>query len=337
MKNWILRNTWKTNLLLLIKKIELLKKLSNYLPRHSFVTLYKAFIWRHLDYVDILYDKPNNMNICDKIESLQYNASLAITAAIRRSSKRWLRKLCLFYKTVLNKSPNYLYNYVLTINQPYQTRSGDKFLYMYCRTEYLANFFFPYTLKERNNLSPEICKSVSYEVFKNSLLKFVRPSPNSLFNVSDSLGIRLLTRLRLGLSHIREHKFNHNFQDTINPLRSCSLEWASTTHFFLHCQNFTDLRKCLMNQRIKIDSCNPTLDEKFFTKLLLYGDGRYDSKTNESITLASINFINSSKRFDGQLMWLRKHYICLRCLDFSVCLIKSMNQIMRSRISVSLY
>ena len=58
-----------------------------------------------------------------KIESLQYNAALAITAATRRSSKeklyqeltleylisrRWLRKLCLFYKIIVNKSPNYL-------------------------------------------------------------------------------------------------------------------------------------------------------------------------------------------------------------------------------------
>ena len=82
---------------------------------------------------------------------------------------------------------------------------------MCCRTEYFANSFFPYTINEWNNLSPEICKSVSYEVFKNSLLKFVRPSPNSLFTVSDSLGIKFLTRLRLGLSHFREHKFNHNF------------------------------------------------------------------------------------------------------------------------------
>ena len=43
-------------------------------------------------------------------------------------------------------------------------------------------------------------------------------------NVSDSPGIKLLTRLRLGLSHLRQHKFNHNFQDTINPLCPCSLE-----------------------------------------------------------------------------------------------------------------
>ena len=71
-----------------------------------------------------------------------------------------------------------------------------------------------------------------YEDFKNSLLKLIRPAPNSLFNVSDSLGIKLLTRLSIGLSHLREHKFNHNYQETINKLCSCSLESESTTHFF---------------------------------------------------------------------------------------------------------
>ena len=57
-----------------------------------------------------------------------------------------------------------------------------------------------------------------------------------------------------------------------------------------------------MNELVKTDSCILTLDQKSFTKLLLYGDGRYDSKTNKSIILVSINFIYSSKRFDGQLM-----------------------------------
>ena len=123
-----------------------------------------------------------------------------------------------------------------------------------------------------------------------------------MFNVSDSLEIKALTRLRLGLSHLREHKFNHNFQGTINPLCFCSLESESTTHYFLRSQNFTDLRKCLMNELIKINSCILTLDEKSLTKLVLYGDGRCDSKKTKSLILASINFIYSSKRFDGQLL-----------------------------------
>ena len=65
--------------------IGMLKKLSNHLPHHSLVTLYKAFIRPHLDCADIIYDKPNNMNICNRIESLQCNAVLANTGAIRGS------------------------------------------------------------------------------------------------------------------------------------------------------------------------------------------------------------------------------------------------------------
>ena len=29
---------------------------------------------------------------------------------------------------------------------------------------------------------------------------------------------KLLTRMQLGLSHLAEHKFRHNFQDCLNPI-----------------------------------------------------------------------------------------------------------------------
>ena len=85
------------------------------------------------------------MNIFNKIEILQYNAALAITGTIRWSSKeklyqelgfgylisrRWFRKLCLFYKIVVNKSPNYLYNYVSTLNQPCETGSSACLMFL---------------------------------------------------------------------------------------------------------------------------------------------------------------------------------------------------------------
>ena len=40
---------------------------------------------------------------------------------------------------------------------------------------------------------------------------------NKTFNSDDEVGIKLLMRLRLGFSHLREHKFRHNFADTLNP------------------------------------------------------------------------------------------------------------------------
>ena len=44
----------------------------------SYLTLYKAFIRPHLDYADAIYDKPNNINICNEIENLQYHAALLL-------------------------------------------------------------------------------------------------------------------------------------------------------------------------------------------------------------------------------------------------------------------
>ena len=38
------------------------------------------------------------------------------------------------------------------------------------------------------------------------------------------------------------------------------------------------------------------------TKLLLYGDSKYENKVNKKILLASINVVLSTKRLDGQLM-----------------------------------
>ena len=50
-------------------------------------------------------------------------------------------------------------------------------------------------------------------------MEFVRLTPISLFNIPESLEIKLLTRLCLGLSYLREHiKSNAFFQDAINPL-----------------------------------------------------------------------------------------------------------------------
>ena len=56
-----------------------------------------------------------------------------------------------------------------------------------------------------------------------------------------------MTRLRLGLIHLREHKFKRSFQDSINPLYNCGYEVESTGHFFLHCPLFTNERSTLFS------------------------------------------------------------------------------------------
>ena len=52
-------------------------------------------------------------------------------------------------------------------------------------------------------------------------MEFIRPSPNSLFDIYNPYGIELLIRLHLGLNRLKEDKFKHGFNDTINPIYIC--------------------------------------------------------------------------------------------------------------------
>ena len=49
----------------------------------------------------------------------------------------------------------------------------------------------------------------------------------------DILGEKLLSRLRINFSHLKEHKFRHSFADTINPMCPCGVEVEATEHFFM--------------------------------------------------------------------------------------------------------
>ena len=63
----------------------LLWKLLNILPSPALPTIYKCFITPHLDYGDIIYDQDYKLSFHQKLESIQYNAALALTAEIRGS------------------------------------------------------------------------------------------------------------------------------------------------------------------------------------------------------------------------------------------------------------
>ena len=72
---------------------------------------------------------------------------------------------------------------------------------------YLRNLrilFYPCIIVEWNKLYHKIRNSNSYLSFRNALINFMRPSEKKMFNMHDQVGIKLLTRLRLGFSHLRE-------------------------------------------------------------------------------------------------------------------------------------
>ena len=116
------------------RTIGLLRKLQYLIPRSALLTIYKTFVRPNLDYGDIIYEKAYNSSFQQKIESVQHNACLTITGAIRGTSKeklydelgleslqlrRSFRKLCYFYKFYKHESPQYLSKLVHLRKSPY--------------------------------------------------------------------------------------------------------------------------------------------------------------------------------------------------------------------------
>ena len=52
---------------------------------------------------------------------------------------------------------------------------------------------------------------------KHYTLKFIWLALTSVFSCENQSGIKVITRLRVNLSHVREHEFQHGFQDSWNP------------------------------------------------------------------------------------------------------------------------
>ena len=217
------------------------------------------------------------------------------------SDRRWLRRLCLFYKIKEKQSPDYLLELitkVLTIRHSSRLTTVQR---IHCRTNSFQDSFFPYCFNEWNKIDETIRKSTSLSFFKSSLLRFIRPSIRPIYNIHNPKGLKLLTRLRLGLSHLREHKFRHNFQDTINPLCFCDLEIEDTSHFLLHCHLFSIHITVFFDRLNTIYVGLTNLIPKELTRALLFGIDNLEPSINNLIIQETIAYILKTERFDDKL------------------------------------
>ena len=124
-------------------------------------------------------------------------------------------------------------------NYAYATGNIYNIPYFNIRYNLFKNSFFPFTIIEWNNLDLTLWNSKNFGVFENSILKFIRPClvVFLLFNCDNYKGIRLFTKLHVGLNHLREHKFKCSLKNCLNPISSCGLDIEKTSHFLFHCPN----------------------------------------------------------------------------------------------------
>ena len=110
---------------------------------------------------------------------------------------------------------------------------------------------------------------------------------SSVFICRNYKGIKYLTRLGLGLSHLREHKFKYSFQDTLNPFCSCDLDVKTKT---------------VLNTVNDIDSSLTNTYDSTLTHILLFGKASLDVSANIIILNVTMSYIISTSKFDESLL-----------------------------------
>ena len=92
-------------------------------------------------------------------------------------------------------------------------------------------------LIEWNKLNFNIRNSENLALFKKRILAFITPFAHSKFQCHNPKGLKLITRLPIGLNHLRFCKFKQSFQDTLNPICNCG-NVEATVHYLIHYPNF---------------------------------------------------------------------------------------------------
>ena len=123
----------------------------------------------------------------------------------------------------------------------------------------------------------------SINVFKQNILKFIRLGSNKVFNIYNPHGLKLLTRLRLDLSHLRGHKFNHSFSDCLDEICMCGKDIESTNHFFLQCSLLLKKTQTLINKVRDIGSLLIDQNENSLCYTRLFGKENMNDSDNAHI------------------------------------------------------
>ena len=133
----------------------LLSRLQKLLPRLSLITIYKYFIWSHLDYEDIIYSKAYNVSFHQSLEFIQYLAAIVIIGSTRRLlERRYTQNQVLnlaeaedgirnFYKVSRLSLLGIYSTFIPAAKRAYITRNNDKQLHFKVRRNYFKKFFFP--------------------------------------------------------------------------------------------------------------------------------------------------------------------------------------------------
>ena len=298
----------------------LIRKLQPVLWRAALLAICKSFLTSHLDYV--IYDRALNKSFQNKVERVcsiycHISNHTSYQRFLKKKKKKTYRELglemlksgqgyqnsCWCFKLQKNEHCSYLFDDIIPkVLLTRISRNHNNISLFNVKHEYLQNSFFLSTVIEWNKLGNNIWNLESASAFKKQFYNFIRPSPSSMFNGHNPDGIKLLARLWVGLSHLCEQKFRHNFQDSPDPFCNCVWNIEATIYFFLYCWNYSNQRKTLFD---KISDVKRSfLNQKYATvvETFLFGLNGLNDKENLLIIESRIDCIVTSERFIAALL-----------------------------------
>ena len=100
---------------------------------------------------------------------------------------------------------------------------------------FFQQFSFLLTFIEWNKPDLKIKNSEVLCASKKSIWELTRLSSNFILNCHSPNGIKINTRLKLGLNHFCKHKFRQNFQKNLKPFFKCgkTSRLPCITYFFV--------------------------------------------------------------------------------------------------------
>ena len=284
----------KEKILIAMKGLALLKFLSKFVDRNVLDLSYKMYVRPHLDYGDVIFHN-QRADLMDLIERVQYKAALIVSGCWQGTSRdklydelgweslsdrREVRRLTIFYKIKNGLAPPYLSDHIPNQNEVSVVLRNRDERSPFVRTDRYENSFFPYTIKKWKDLNEDVKSKHSVLSFKKHLNDFKRPLGHSFFGNCDTFGIKLLTKIRVGFSDLREHRFHHNFNCEC-PVCSCSVEDETSVHFFLRCPLFVTQRSTLLSKISDIIRSDVSvLPDEHLSNILVYRSNIYNCVSN---------------------------------------------------------
>ncbi|MCH2390413.1 MAG: reverse transcriptase family protein, partial [Nitrospinales bacterium] len=279
------------------KGVALMKFLANKVSSKVLELTYTMYVRPHLDYGDVIYHNQHTQSM-ELLEKIQYQAGLVISNCWKGTSRVKLykelgweslsqrrvgRRFALYHKILNNHTPMYLKNHIQDFTP---------------RTERFSKSFFPFCAENWPSIPDSLKQAPSPAAFKNAYKKEFIPSKIGYFGIQDKFGVRLLTKIRVDCSDLRDHRFNHGFVNCPSPLCRCGLADETSEHFLTRCPNYSVQRATLLRTASGIlHNDISVLPDSHLADLFLFGSRMYNSITNKLLLESTIHYIKSTKRF----------------------------------------